>query len=69
MSSSSYLTTGEVFEYFGGAVLIWRIRRVVDALATDMLRAGQYRLVPRTMLGRLEDELRKCGYLREVAKA
>jgi hypothetical protein len=65
--ATSHLTTGELFEHYGGAVPIWQIRRLIDALGEDIPRAGQYRLVPRAMLARIEDELRRRSLLPETA--
>ncbi len=65
--ATTHLTTGEVFEHFGRAVPLWQIRRLIDALGEDIPRAGQYRLVPRAMLARIEDELRRRSLLPEAA--
>lgn len=40
----------------------WKLRRAVDALGKDIPRAGQYRLVPRSMLPLLTLELQRRGW-------
>jgi hypothetical protein len=64
LSSKSHLTTGELALHF--RVAVWQVRRAVDALAAPILRAGLYRLVPRSLLADVETELRRRHYLREA---
>ena len=59
MAKEATFTTGELAARFG--VPGWRIRRAVDALGDAVPRAGLYRLVPQSLLGRLAKELRKRG--------
>jgi hypothetical protein len=42
------LTVGELARLTGHP--LWRIREVVDGLGVTILRAGQYRLVPRSLV-------------------
>jgi hypothetical protein len=41
----------------------WLTRRIVDALGADVPRAGQYRLVPHSLLRRIEEEMQRRGHL------
>jgi len=52
----SHLTVGEVSKIFD--VPAWKIRRVVDGLDPKVARAGNYRLIPRDLLGAVADRLR-----------
>lgn len=66
MTASTHLTTGELHDLYSGLVPVWQLRRVIDALGGEAIpRAGLYRLVPRSMLPRIEDELRRRGLLPE----
>jgi hypothetical protein len=48
----------------------WRIRRLVDELFPDKLqRVGQWRLIPISLLGAIEKELRKRGHIQAEAEA
>jgi hypothetical protein len=40
----------------------WRIRRVVDELAPNLPRAGQYRLIPESLLPEIEARLEERGW-------
>jgi hypothetical protein len=40
----------------------WRIRRVVDELAPDLPRAGQYRLIPDSLVPEIEARLEERGW-------
>jgi hypothetical protein len=51
MQPESLLTTCEVADELG--IPVWLVRRLVDALGEEIPRAGQYRLVPRRLLGRI----------------
>lgn len=53
--SHSHLTVGEVAGIYD--VPSWKIRRIVDSLDIEIPRAGLYRLIPRTLLGRIAVEL------------
>ena len=61
MRDSSHLTIGELAGLYDQPP--WRIRRCVDSLGVDIPRAGQYRLVPRNLLGRVAVELNRRGWL------
>jgi hypothetical protein len=63
----AHLTVGEVATLYN--LPTWKIRRAVDALGDDIPRAGQYRLVPRTLLGKLALELERRGWLRQSEAA
>lgn len=52
----SHLTVGEVAKIFD--VPAWKVRRVVDELASEVPRAGLYRLIPRDLLGVIAEKLR-----------
>ena len=54
--SQSHLTVGEVAKIFDTPA--WKIRRVVDELDPKIARAGNYRLIPRDLLGAVADKLR-----------
>jgi hypothetical protein len=55
------VTTGEVAAFLGAHA--WQVRRVVDDLEADLPRAGLYRLIPRSMIGQIEAELQRRGWL------
>ncbi len=42
------LSVGEIAKIYGAPS--WKIRRIVDRLGADIPRAGQYRLIPRSLL-------------------
>jgi len=63
MPKEIHLTVGQLAERFQQPD--WRIRRVVDGLDADVPRAGQYRLVPHSMLPDLEAELQRLGLVAE----
>lgn len=65
MQQSSHMTVGEVARLY--SVDLWRIRRIVDDLNADLPRAGQYRLIPRSMLGTIAVQLEQRGWLKEVS--
>jgi hypothetical protein len=65
MNVKSFLTTKEIAIRFG--VEQWQARRAVDALAQEIPRAGLYRLIPFGLLARVEDELKRRGYVPEEA--
>jgi hypothetical protein len=65
--TSPHLTIGEIAEMFN--LPSWKIRRAVDSLNADLPRAGNYRLVPRTMLGQLTVELQRRGWLPQAEAA
>lgn len=44
----------------------YRVRRLVDALGVDIPRAGRYRLIPREMLPRIEEELERRAARRQA---
>ncbi len=60
---ATYLTIGDVVRDYG--IAAWQARRAVDALGVQLPRAGLYRLIPSDLLPRLEEELRRRGYLSE----
>jgi len=39
----------------------WKVRRIVDSLEVEIGRAGLYRLVPPSLLGRISNELQRQG--------
>ena len=47
----THLTVGQVAQFFN--VPTWRIRRIVDGLNVELPRAGNYRLIPRSLLGQI----------------
>lgn len=52
---SSHLTVGEVASILGEPE--WKVRRIVDALEEDIPRAGLYRLIPRSLLTTIAEQL------------
>jgi hypothetical protein len=66
-ATKAYLTTGEVAAYCRSPV--WLVRRVVDALGEPVPRLGAYRLIPATLLARIEAEVRRRAGQREAAHA
>jgi hypothetical protein len=62
MQSDSFSTIGDIALRFG--IAEWQARRAVDALGTEIPRAGLYRLVPHSLFQRLEAELKRRGYLK-----
>jgi hypothetical protein len=63
----THLTIGEIARRFN--VAQWQARRAVDSLGEDIPRAGLYRLVPVGLLGLVEAEMRRRGYLAEEPEA
>ena len=61
MRTPSHLTIGEIASLFNQPA--WRVRKCVDSLGIEIPRAGQYRLVPRDLLGRIAVELEHRGRL------
>jgi hypothetical protein len=61
VSSSDLLTVGDVSDIFG--VAEWRVRRSVDSIECEMVRAGLYRLIPRSQLATVGAELQRRGWL------
>lgn len=59
--AANHLTIGEVASLFD--LPAWKIRKAVDSLNAEIPRAGQYRLVPRPLLGALANELQRRGWL------
>jgi hypothetical protein len=59
---NAHITTGEIAAEYG--VPIWLARRAVDSLGETIPRAGLYRLVPRSLLPKIEAVLIEAGYLR-----
>lgn len=57
-------TIGQLAAMFG--LPAWKVRRAVDSLDADIQRAGQYRLVPRSALGKLTVEFQRRGWLPEA---
>jgi hypothetical protein len=57
---ASYLTIGEIATLFG--LPAWKVRRAVDALGVEIQRAGLYRIVPRTLLGKIAAEIERRGW-------
>jgi hypothetical protein len=66
MQNDSFSTIGDIALRFG--VAEWQARRAVDALEAEIPRAGLYRLVPHSLLCRLETELKRRGYLKDLAR-
>jgi hypothetical protein len=61
MLKRDHVTVGEIASLYSQPS--WRIRRCVDELNVEIPRAGQYRLVPRSLLGRIAVELERRGWL------
>jgi hypothetical protein len=61
MNVKEYLTIGQLAARYG--IADWQARRAVDAIGGEIPRAGLYRLVPCSLLGRVERELKTRGYL------
>lgn len=57
----AWYTIGDVATLYG--VAEWRVRRVVDDLGVEIPRAGRYRLVPSSCLGRIAVALAERGWL------
>jgi hypothetical protein len=62
---ADHLTVGEIAELFG--LPTWKVRRAVDALDVEIPRAGNYRLVPRNLLGRIAAEIERVGWSQPTA--
>jgi len=60
MNNSSHVTVGEVSRLF--CVESWRVRRIVDELDDEIPRAGQYRLIPRSLLTAIAHRLEERGW-------
>ena len=45
--------------HFGVEVPVWKVRRVADQLDADIPRAGNYRLIPRSLLDRIAEGCRE----------
>ncbi|MCI0460131.1 MAG: hypothetical protein L0Z62_24530 [Gemmataceae bacterium] len=73
MSTSPYLTLGVVAEHFrelGFAIDTWHVRRAIERkFLSEPPRCGVYRVFHPEDLPRIENALRKAGYLREVVNA
>jgi hypothetical protein len=54
------LTVGQIAELFG--LPAWKVRRAVDALKVEIPRAGNYRIIPRNLLGKIAAELERRGW-------
>jgi hypothetical protein len=67
VAESNHLTVGEIAVLYG--LPQGKIRRAVDSLDVEIPRAGLYRLVPRTALGKLALELQRRGWLTSEAAA
>jgi hypothetical protein len=71
MIQKTHLTTGEIAAEIGAPA--WLVRRIIDTLDKDIPRAGLYRVVPRALLGRIQEavhkHLAKTGTKREVDHA
>ncbi len=59
MSQTPFLTTSQLARLFD--VPSWRIRRIVDALDTDIPRIGGYRMITRKLLGKIATELEQLN--------
>lgn len=57
----SHFTVGEAARRFG--IESWRVRRVVDQLDAKLPRAGQYRLIPESLLPQIAERLEERGWL------
>jgi hypothetical protein len=55
LDTTSPLTIGTIADLLGQPA--WRVRKAVDALMPDVPRCGQYRAVPRALLGAIQDKL------------
>ncbi len=58
-----HFTTGKVAALLGAPT--WKIRRILDGLDPHLPRAGLYRLVPESLLGKVSEELQKRGRLQQ----
>jgi hypothetical protein len=54
---STHMTVREIADALGYPA--WLVRKIVDALDPQCLRVGQYRAVPREMLGQIQAKLAK----------
>jgi hypothetical protein len=59
--SKPHFTVGEAARHLG--VELWRVRRIADELDADLPRAGQYRLIPESLIPRISERLRERGWL------
>jgi hypothetical protein len=67
MATTRFFTVGKLAAKYERPE--WLLRRIVDSFGLELPRAGQYRLVPSHLLGRIEQELRRRGYApQEVAE-
>jgi hypothetical protein len=57
MSDQRSMTSGEIAAHCN--VPIWLVRRAIDAVIPDVQRVGMYRLVPRRLLPRIEQEIQR----------
>jgi hypothetical protein len=64
--SAAYVTVPAAARRLGGAE-VWAVRRVADTFP-EVIRVGQYRAIPVALLGRIEAELKRRGWLREAAE-
>lgn len=60
------LTVGQISELFG--LPNWKVRRAVDALKIEIPRAGNYRIIPRNLLGKIAAELERRGWTPKPAQ-
>jgi hypothetical protein len=67
MITKTHLTIGQIAEIY--SVPSWKIRRVVDSLGATIPRFGQYRSVPRELLGVIAAKLQEQGWLPSVPEA
>lgn len=67
MASGDLLTVGDLAEIFG--VDQWRVRRAVDSVECGVVRAGLYRLIPRSQLAPVVVELQRRGWLENPEKS
>jgi DNA-binding transcriptional MerR regulator len=59
-------TTGAIARRLG--IAEWKVRRIFErGLLPDPGRAGTYRLIPASDLPKVEDALRRAGYLQASA--
>ncbi len=55
-------TIGQISRETG--VPIWKVRRVADAVASDVRRVGHYRLIDDAAEARIRDRLTETGWIK-----
>jgi hypothetical protein len=65
MNERAFWTTSQICSRYH--IADWQARRVVDNLGVKLPRFGLYRMIPAQLLGAVEVELRRRGWLKREA--